>query len=889
MLASCLLSSRWQVLLLLFWCWNSGSVDFTQDPEDSSVTSIVQARFRTTPLHGLEDTKIYLANTHHGETKVTHASSGSDFRPDDYVTHADGMKLLTGGIDGFLSSDLKQAIVPVVDDEDVKNGGSRLLGFVMIQTVTPRKISTRTGEIAFDFEEGGPAPSVQVGELVIGQGGVQSVKDEDYTPPPHGGGQCITARDCFYHNGTCPAGYCECQGDYTGSYCQLYRPGKKSISNLSKDMRQKTGSNQKAKTGPAQDVIDRNHKETIVDRNLADSDHGVHNTNDKNNDDETKAVKVKAKPKVKTKVKAKAKATETKDTAAPADGVKEDIEVGPDVKQSIQELPKTPPAPKKRDLSPADKVQEELERLYGSEGVFPEPYMAGKIPRELTAPRASKRANEERDVYAVRFRNGPFGIVFDNKRSKETIVEQVVRQSQAELSDIQPGDRLIYIEHYNMTDAAPKVSQRMLSNIPFPMVLVFETPGSAIDVKQSKLESKQRSLNLTIVYPPSLQGIYPIKIANWTPPVNHEPQGGMNQCIVYNIVNFEADPYGCSSAIDSTSYSLPEDIKKIVESGGDVDKDLEFRSPFTTLLMKTSKSYRMPVDIRSMGITKRGVCTFPAKATSLMNGGAAVGIMVNNADGTMELPSGKEDVSNVSTPFGIVRESDGSLIQLVASRSDVYGILSDPQHDGFTPSCSQTKTLIDELADKWPHSVPHIPTDDIMRAPAPVNKIRSRSEDGGRVAVSGENGWAFFDYHQAMFGPDPQIGSYRLQMADPPFGCDPNQYQVRITGTVVAILRGGGCSFGIKMINAQKLGAVAVMIVNTDEKETMRLMALPDEEPLINIPCIMVSRRIQHFLEDRLKYYYPIDQHIVSIHPTGVFGDYEKSSKVVLPTRLPGE
>ena len=70
----------------------------------------------------------------------------------------------------------------------------------------------------------------------------------------------------------------------------------------------------------------------------------------------------------------------------------------------------------------------------------------------------------------------------------------------------------------------------------------------------------------------------------------------------------------------------------------------------------------------------------------------------------------------------------------------------------------------------------------------PHQGVRSRSEDGGRVAISGENGWAFFDYHQAMFGPDPQMGSYRLQMADPPFGCDPSQYQVRISGTVVAIL-----------------------------------------------------------------------------------------------------
>lgn len=36
-------------------------------------------------------------------------------------------------------------------------------------------------------------------------------------------------------------------------------------------------------------------------------------------------------------------------------------------------------------------------------------------------------------------------------------------------------------------------------------------------------------------------------------------------------------------------------------------------------------------------------------------------------------------------------------------------------------------------------------------------------------------------------------------------------------------------------------GAKAVIIVNTDDMKTMRLMALPDEIPLIKIPCIMVG------------------------------------------------
>lgn len=160
-------------------------------------------------------------------------------------------------------------------------------------------------------------------------------------------------------------------------------------------------------------------------------------------------------------------------------------------------------------------------------------------------------------------------------------------------------------------------------------------------------------------------------------------------------------------------------------------------------------------------------------------------------------------------------------------------------------------------------------------------------EEGGRVVFSGRNGWAFFDYHLAMFGPqEVPLGPHRIQMAMPPFGCDPAAYTVRIQGAVVAILRGGGCSFGIKVINAQQLGAKAVIIVNTDDMKTLRLMALPDEVPMIKIPCIMVSRRIQYYLEEQLQPYYPVDQHLVSIQPTGLFGEYEKKNKLQLPVRL---
>ena len=202
-----------------------------------------------------------------------------------------------------------------------------------------------------------------------------------------------------------------------------------------------------------------------------------------------------------------------------------------------------------------------------------------------------------------------------------------------------------------------------------------------------------------------------------------------------------------------------------------------------------------------------------------------------------------------------------------------------------TPACARLREVVEDTLDLWPHSVPRIPPAQVL-APAQratvSNHPRSQADEGGRLAVAGDNGWAFFDYHLAMFGPqEVPLGPNRLQMAIPPEGCDPAAYQVRVKDSVVAILRGGGCSFGIKVINAQQLGAKAVVIVNTDESKNMRLMALPDEEPLISIPCIMVSRRIQYYLQSQMRRFWVNNLHLVNIQPTGVFGDYEERSAAV--------
>jgi hypothetical protein len=97
-----------------------------------------------------------------------------------------------------------------------------MLGFVLIKIVQPRKLTIRRGDIEFNFEEGGIAPSLKDGNVVITTEGLKNAHTgEAFVPPPEGGGKCITARDCYNYNGTCFRGACACKTSFSGSYCQV--------------------------------------------------------------------------------------------------------------------------------------------------------------------------------------------------------------------------------------------------------------------------------------------------------------------------------------------------------------------------------------------------------------------------------------------------------------------------------------------------------------------------------------------------------------------------------------------------------------------------------------------------------------------------------------------
>eukprot|EP01038_Epipyxis_sp_PR26KG_P009372 gene9372-12628_t len=924
-----------------------------------------------TPLYEIQQAqnKLYLTVTEFGEVAVTYAGKGIDFKPNDYISHADGVRILSGGINEFLKSGEKEAIIPIVDDEDVMHDGSKLMGFVMIQTVHPRKLSSRRGDIVYDMDEGGPPPTLKLGNIVMGAGGAKSTNDPNYKPPPHGGGACITGKDCNFFNGSCGISGCNCTIPYTGTYCQLYRPdfagisikmGKEKLKNpppatinIKSGPPVNKASDKTLFTGDDVDVnegekdesmgLKRNHNSQVNDlerkNNNANVDNNMNNVNNMNNNDKIASDKKRTE-----QIPIKLSFTKNKpDKLNSADtedntnnhNINNNMKYESQSKPVIDELKRTEEtrsssndldrSNNNNNINEMEPVQNEeddnndagkngkragkgkgggnnvmdqqqsreatIDELYGEGKAYPDPYLAGKVPNNLVTERFRKRTYGISFTYSVRFRNSPFGLAFDNRIPDASVVEKVIKGQQGELSDIRVGDKLLAIDQFNVSTAPAKATQRLMGSLPWPRILVFETKGNGVDPAVQEQRLLSRKFNISIIYPPTLVTQFEARIAEWTPLLllNTTLTGhvaGDDFCPIFAI-RAASDQFGCS--LQQDEYMLPGLFHEMVENRGEVDDTLSMHSPMLSMMLQEADEQGVWLEPRSLAIAKRGLCTFVEKARNLKESGAHLGLVVNTDNEIIDMPSGKEKTNECSMPISISKESDAALAQILAGSNEVWAVISEHAH-GIRPGCQRAIQLAEDIIDRWAHSVPFVSPQKVLDAPMPdLNNIRGLTEEGGRIAVSGENGWAFFDYHLAMFGPqEVPLGPFRLQMAFPPFGCDPNAYTVRIQNTVVAILRGGGCSFGIKVINAQKLGAKAVIIVNTDDMKTMRLMALPDEIPLINIPCIMVSRRLQYYLEEQLRKFYLISQHIVSIQPTGVFGDYEKKNTISLPVRLDG-
>lgn len=370
--------------------------------------------------------------------------------------------------------------------------------------------------------------------------------------------------------------------------------------------------------------------------------------------------------------------------------------------------------------------------LYGERGLYPEPNPAGRLPNVLLNERHKLRIERTRFLYAVRFRSGPLGLVFDNKVPNSTVVERVIKGQQAEQSDIKEGDVLVAIEAYNVTASPAKTAQRILSMLPWPLVLVFETRYAGSDPKTQQQQVRQRSYNLTVLYPPTLVGEYAVKLAEWTPLVPIDTSGRPS-CTVYRLRGVAADGgFGCNVAPDRI-YAFSEAEQRIIDQQGFVkDRADEEHSRFLALLMQQSLLKKEPIVMQPGALMKRGVCTFVEKAKGVVQHGGALGLVVNTEPELPDLPAGKEKTGDCTAPFGGMRFDEANFLQLAASQhhhndranEDVFAVLSsaDKQAPGVQATdaaCDRVIQLAEDIMDRWPHSIPALTASEVLKIKPP--------------------------------------------------------------------------------------------------------------------------------------------------------------------------
>jgi hypothetical protein len=178
--------------------------------------------------------------------------------------------------------------------------------------------------------------------------------------------------------------------------------------------------------------------------------------------------KVKVKPKPKKKDKKGKKQKNKRNKKGDEDEEEEEVEV---------EEPKKKKKENKKDKE--KNLQARMVDLYGDEEgkVYPEPMLAGKVPGNIAHDRElMRRASLQQFKFSIRFRTGPIGVTFNNIVQDGSFVESVAPGSQAMLSDIQKGDRIIAINDINITTASAKNTMRVLQSQQWPIVLVFLSP-----------------------------------------------------------------------------------------------------------------------------------------------------------------------------------------------------------------------------------------------------------------------------------------------------------------------------------------------------------------------------------------------------------------------------
>lgn len=151
-----------------------------------------------------------LANSH---TSLNAANNENiiSYRIGDLISHADGIPVLQDTLENYLTTlqhshessyQNFEVLLPIIDTNPADNN-KKLIGFLKVQPIFPRKITIKRGEVDFSKVKYNIDESTGKPEVLIG------------------GGFCLSSNDCKKGNGICRNGRCVCKGWNTGKYCEV--------------------------------------------------------------------------------------------------------------------------------------------------------------------------------------------------------------------------------------------------------------------------------------------------------------------------------------------------------------------------------------------------------------------------------------------------------------------------------------------------------------------------------------------------------------------------------------------------------------------------------------------------------------------------------------------
>lgn len=240
----------------------------------------------------------------------------------------------------------------------------------------------------------------------------------------------------------------------------------------------------------------------------------------------------------------------------------------------------------------------------------------------------------------------------------------------------------------------------------------------------------------------------------------------------------------------------------------------------------------------SLVIVKRGSCTFLEKAEIAFQRNATGIIIVNTIDALEILSSG----------IGVDRSITDQRV-FALSQLSVVSVANTSWHAlkySFDKASQSNIELFGQL----------IPLKCGVKSqcvPVVEEELLSSFEvSAGHFKVNGGNDLETYDFLTSNFGSRIPNTPVSLLVSDPLDGCSSIQTNVPKSGDWALLVHRGTCPFHTKAMNAEKSGAMLLVVIDVEDNALQRLGATEPHSSMIGIPGIIVTAMAGQTLIDAI-------------------------------------